>query len=213
MWLSDFSLTKTELCIWQCRWWRHTITSINMDTNLNWWLLQFATNRIFSASLGKLFEYLVLFLSCWLTLCNLWPNKMMSKLLLFSVILRVDYIIAPLKILQSLQESSILSDDKYSFTGRLNPTSATRYVFSQEEVKYSLICVFINKTRYIRALNCHPIPVEFVNIVFWDCRSVICGTHYVSLWWDMMEIFFMTFHLFSARTDSTPSAFCMTYYS
>lgn len=49
--------------------------------------------------------------------------------------LRVDYIIAPLKILQSLKESITLPDEKYSFARRLSPSSAMMYNFSEEEVK------------------------------------------------------------------------------
>lgn len=51
------------------------------------------------------------------------------------VFLRIDYIIAPLKILQSLKESIILPDEKYSFARRLSPSSSMMYSFSEEEVK------------------------------------------------------------------------------
>ncbi|MCI09290.1 transaldolase-like, partial [Trifolium medium] len=51
---------------------------------------------------------------------------------LFSL-LGVDYIIAPLKVLQSLKESVASPDEKYSFVRRLSPQSAGRYVFSDEE--------------------------------------------------------------------------------
>ncbi|GAU23076.1 hypothetical protein TSUD_183760 [Trifolium subterraneum] len=47
---------------------------------------------------------------------------------------RVDYIIAPLKVLQSLKESVASPDEKYSFVRRLSPQSAGRYVFSDEEL-------------------------------------------------------------------------------
>ncbi|KAJ8650044.1 hypothetical protein MRB53_003067 [Persea americana] len=49
-------------------------------------------------------------------------------------LLGVDYIIAPLKILQSLKESPTLPDDKYSFVRRLSPTSAMLCNFSPEEL-------------------------------------------------------------------------------
>lgn len=53
---------------------------------------------------------------------------------LFSL-LGVDYIIAPLKVLQSLKESVTTPDDKYSFIRKLSPQSAANYIFSEEEVK------------------------------------------------------------------------------
>ncbi|XP_022957807.1 uncharacterized protein LOC111459239 [Cucurbita moschata] len=53
---------------------------------------------------------------------------------LFSL-LGVDYIIAPLKVLQSLKESVTDPDDKFSFIRKLSPQSAANYVFSDEEVK------------------------------------------------------------------------------
>ncbi|XP_058104574.1 uncharacterized protein LOC131248337 isoform X2 [Magnolia sinica] len=49
-------------------------------------------------------------------------------------LLGVDYIIAPLKILQSLKESVALPDEKYSFTSRLSPVFASGYSFSKEEL-------------------------------------------------------------------------------
>ncbi|OAY59982.1 transaldolase [Manihot esculenta] len=52
---------------------------------------------------------------------------------LFSL-LGVDYIIAPLKVLQSLNESLTTPDEKYSFVRRLSPQSAAVYNFSKEEV-------------------------------------------------------------------------------
>ncbi|XXG67397.1 hypothetical protein AAC387_Pa06g0755 [Persea americana] len=46
----------------------------------------------------------------------------------------IDYIVAPLKILQSLKESIILPDEKYSFARRLSPSSSMMYNFSEEEL-------------------------------------------------------------------------------
>lgn len=46
----------------------------------------------------------------------------------------MDYIIAPLKVLQSLKESDTTPEEKYSFVGRLSPHSAATYNFSEEEV-------------------------------------------------------------------------------
>ncbi|KAL2321602.1 hypothetical protein Fmac_025981 [Flemingia macrophylla] len=52
---------------------------------------------------------------------------------LFSL-LGIDYIIAPLKVLQSLKESIASPDEKYSFVRRLSPQSALKYVFNDEEL-------------------------------------------------------------------------------
>jgi len=49
-------------------------------------------------------------------------------------LLGVDYIITPLKILQSLKESVTPPDDKYSLVRRLSPQSAANYNFSEEEL-------------------------------------------------------------------------------
>lgn len=52
---------------------------------------------------------------------------------LFSL-LGVDYIIAPLKVLQSLKESITTPDEKFSFVRRLSPQSAKTYNFTSEEL-------------------------------------------------------------------------------
>ncbi|KAL9246808.1 hypothetical protein vseg_020299 [Gypsophila vaccaria] len=52
---------------------------------------------------------------------------------LFSLV-GVDYIIAPLKVLQSLKESTTTPDDKYGFVRRLSPESAAAYEFNKEEL-------------------------------------------------------------------------------
>ncbi|XP_026454146.1 uncharacterized protein LOC113355491 [Papaver somniferum] len=52
---------------------------------------------------------------------------------LFSL-LGVDYIIAPLKILRSLKESSAYPDEKYGFVRRLSPDLAREYNFEEEEL-------------------------------------------------------------------------------
>ncbi|KAG9452408.1 hypothetical protein H6P81_005312 [Aristolochia fimbriata] len=49
-------------------------------------------------------------------------------------LLGVDYIIAPLKILNSLKESVTPPDTKYSFMRRLSPSSAAAYDFNKEEL-------------------------------------------------------------------------------
>ncbi|XP_048435945.1 transaldolase-like [Pyrus x bretschneideri] len=52
---------------------------------------------------------------------------------LFSL-LGVDYIIAPLKVLQSLKESVTTPEEKYSFIRRLSPQTAATYKFNEEEL-------------------------------------------------------------------------------
>lgn len=52
---------------------------------------------------------------------------------LFSL-LGIDYIIVPLKILESLKDSKTLPDDKYSFIRRLSPNTAQAYNFTAEEL-------------------------------------------------------------------------------
>ncbi|XP_020114499.1 uncharacterized protein LOC109728499 [Ananas comosus] len=49
-------------------------------------------------------------------------------------LLGIDYIIAPLKVLQSLKESITSPDEKYSFVQRLSPRSAKMYNFTEEEL-------------------------------------------------------------------------------
>ncbi|PRQ18114.1 putative transaldolase [Rosa chinensis] len=52
---------------------------------------------------------------------------------LFSL-LGVDYIIAPLKVLQSLKETVTTPEEKYSFVRRLSPQSAAKYNFNEVEL-------------------------------------------------------------------------------
>ncbi|AEE28854.1 Aldolase superfamily protein [Arabidopsis thaliana] len=53
---------------------------------------------------------------------------------LFSL-LGVDYVIAPLKVLQSLKDSPAIPDDeKYSFVRKLTPETATHYHFTNKEL-------------------------------------------------------------------------------
>lgn len=49
-------------------------------------------------------------------------------------LLGIDYIIVPLKILQSLKDSKTLPDDKYSFVRRLSPNAAQTSNFTAEEL-------------------------------------------------------------------------------
>lgn len=52
---------------------------------------------------------------------------------LFSL-LGIDYIIAPLKVLQSLKDSVAYPDEKYSYVRRLSPTTAKTFNFSDDEL-------------------------------------------------------------------------------
>ncbi|KAM7259950.1 hypothetical protein ACFE04_015691 [Oxalis oulophora] len=49
-------------------------------------------------------------------------------------LLGVDYIIAPLKVLQTLKESTTAPDEKYSFLRRLSPENAVNYHFTDNEL-------------------------------------------------------------------------------
>lgn len=55
----------------------------------------------------------------------------------------VDYIIAPLKVLQSLKGSVTAPDEKYSFVRRLSPQTAATYQFSEEEVSFYIAMSYI----------------------------------------------------------------------
>ncbi|TYJ41415.1 hypothetical protein E1A91_A03G019300v1 [Gossypium mustelinum] len=59
-------------------------------------------------------------------------------------LLGVDYIIAPLKVLQSLKESITSPDEKYSYVRRLSPQSAARYDFTAEEVCFLSLSQFLD---------------------------------------------------------------------
>lgn len=62
---------------------------------------------------------------------------------MFLSLFRVDYIIAPLKVLQSLKDSVTAPGEKYSFVRRLSPQSASLYNFSDEEVCILLKVAFL----------------------------------------------------------------------
>lgn len=47
---------------------------------------------------------------------------------------RIDYIIAPIKVLETLKESVTYPDEKYSFVSQLSPASAKMYQLTDEEV-------------------------------------------------------------------------------
>eukprot|EP00252_Welwitschia_mirabilis_P019361 TRINITY_DN4454_c0_g1_i1.p1 TRINITY_DN4454_c0_g1~~TRINITY_DN4454_c0_g1_i1.p1 ORF type:complete len:121 (-),score=20.31 TRINITY_DN4454_c0_g1_i1:283-645(-) len=46
----------------------------------------------------------------------------------------VDYVVVPLKILESLNITNVLPDEKYSFVKRLVPEAAKAYSFTDEEL-------------------------------------------------------------------------------
>lgn len=106
-----------------------------MDINQSWWLQPFGTSRTYSVSWGnhmtRLLSHIYLAI-----LEKFFQN---SRRCLCLSVLRVDYIIAPLKILQSLKESVTAPDEKYSFVRRLSPESAATYNFSKEEVCFLFI--------------------------------------------------------------------------
>ncbi|KAL6007908.1 hypothetical protein ACLOJK_033413 [Asimina triloba] len=64
---------------------------------------------------------------------NLMVAAIRNKHDIFSL-LGVDYIIAPLKILQSLKESVTPREEKYSFVRKLSPVTAMGYNFSKAEL-------------------------------------------------------------------------------
>ncbi|KAL8503339.1 hypothetical protein ACS0TY_022176 [Phlomoides rotata] len=70
-------------------------------------------------------------------------------------LLGVDYIISPLKILQSLKESVTPPDEKYSLMRRLSPHSAAAYNFTEKEL--------VKWDEHSFALALGPAAVELVN--------------------------------------------------
>ncbi|XP_073052060.1 uncharacterized protein [Primulina eburnea] len=69
-------------------------------------------------------------------------------------LLGVDYIISPLKILQSLKDSVTPPDEKYSLIRRLSPLSAASYNFSDEEL--------VTWDQYSFSSAMGPVAVELV---------------------------------------------------
>lgn len=74
---------------------------------------------------------------------------------------RVDYIIAPLKILQSLKDSITYPDEKYSYVRRLSPGSAMLYNFSEEEVILHLIFISTSPL-FLALLKYHQLDVHSI---------------------------------------------------
>ncbi|CAN6460767.1 unnamed protein product [Victoria cruziana] len=64
---------------------------------------------------------------------KLMASAIRNKQDIFSI-LGVDYLIAPLKLLESLKESQISPDEKYSFFRRLTPSVSSAVAFSEEEL-------------------------------------------------------------------------------
>lgn len=105
-----------------------------MDINQSWWLLQSETSRIYLVFWGNHMTFYHKYQEI-LDRFHVWNNLWRFYLSL----LRVDYIIAPLKVLQSLKDSVTAPDEKYSFVRRLSPQSAALYNFSKEEVCFLFI--------------------------------------------------------------------------
>jgi transaldolase len=57
---------------------------------------------------------------------------------------RIDYIIAPVKILQSLDESVTDPDEKYGYVQRLTPSLDKMYNFTEEEVRPLILDFVLN---------------------------------------------------------------------
>jgi hypothetical protein len=57
---------------------------------------------------------------------------------------RIDYIITPVKILQSLDESVTDPDEKYGYVQRLTPSLDKMYNFTEEEVRLLMLYFVLN---------------------------------------------------------------------
>lgn len=66
----------------------------------------------------------------------------MGNLMVFKC--RIDYIIAPLKILQSLEESVTDPHEKYGYIPRLTPAIGKTYEFTEEEVRLLMMLLVPN---------------------------------------------------------------------
>lgn len=116
-----------------CRWVKLTIIYTNMDISQSWWRQRFATSRTCWVFWG--IQILPTVIADLKVYTSLGFRKINIKFMAFCCSFnRVDYIIAPLKVLQSLKESVTTPDEKYSFVRRLSPQSAASHSFSDEEV-------------------------------------------------------------------------------
>ena len=167
-----------QLFIWNLhRLQRLTTTFTSMDTSPNSWRLQFATSKMFSACLGtsrcpltSLLSPLAenkLHINCLINLeqslffFNLSFTQKAPTFLFASgkfnltsewVVLwcSLDYLVVPVKVLKSLQESKADLEDKYAFARRLSPSSAQAATFSEDEVNPHWWCsAFVLKKNLI----------------------------------------------------------------
>lgn len=150
------------------RWQKPTITFTSMGINQSWWQQQSVTNRMFIIFWGN-YLYVLQYSYFWLII-RVWLGFVYFK----STIVRVDYIITPLKILQSLKDSVTPPDEKYSLVRRLSPQSAASYNFTNEEVCSALYIFIITHERYIKLEpgSNHNWKNTFCKIVL---RSLICN--------------------------------------
>lgn len=107
---------------------------------------------------------------CLLTLSIIYLNMIIIFLY------RVDYIISPLKILQSLKESVTPPDEKYSLMRRLSPNSAASYNFTDKEV------CFLNWScwKIFSSIPLHPCLSLVTHLAIW--LMMLESTDICSLW-------------------------------
>lgn len=92
-------------------------------------MLPYGTSRTYLAFWGNF--VLLVFAGYWIQIHKSWA---LTWELMF-LKCRIDYIIAPLKILQSLEESVTDPDVKYGYAPKLTPAFGKMYNFTEEEVR------------------------------------------------------------------------------